>query len=31
MEISLRAKPNHYMNIYDSAYQKKPKEIAWQL
>ena len=28
MEIHLRAKPTHYMNIYDGTNKTKPKEIA---
>ena len=28
MEIPLRAKPTHYMNIYDGTNKTKPKEIA---
>ena len=28
MEIPLRAKPTHYMKIYDGTNKTKPKEIA---
>ena len=31
MEIPLRAKPTHYMNIYDGTSKTKPKEIAQHL
>ena len=31
MEIPLRAKPTHYMNIYDGTNKTKPKEITLHL
>ena len=31
MEIPLRAKPTHCMNIYDGTNKKKPKEITQHL
>ena len=31
MEIPLRAKPTHYMNIYDVTNKTKPKEITQHL
>ena len=31
MEIPLRAKPTHYMNIYDGTNMTKPKEITQHL
>ena len=31
MEFPLRAKPTHYMNIYDGTNKTKPKEIARRL
>ena len=31
MDIPLRAKPAHYMNIYDGTHKTKPKEITQHL